>query len=507
MSTPQGNETSVRITDNANSSIIDDNSSITYIKFDRGIRKKVLFWCNLVVFLVAAAICVASFTVPSLRKAPPSGIAMWQWSLLVTVLLCGPLLSKLLHYMVIFIDTKFELFGVAAAARENVVYYTVELIESAWVVLWFSIILVAWLWVVEDPSYLDVVLLMAKSSFHISKFFERVNDALMHQHVINRLTPRADTYDIGEPNLCQRMCDWKEKMPSLSDQVNQKNVSCWGMQKVINWFFDNENLTYKLVDGEDKKIESEDGAIEAAKYIYSLLAQSEDSMNKIKMYIKAKVQPKDQVSAVMCRLVDKQITEDDLMELMVKAFKYRETLASALKANKKLFEALNKFTEALLVFLIFALWLMMLRVETRKFIIVIGTAIVGSAVIIGDTCKKLLDCLLFVFVVHPFDIGGGEQAEQHCNRATGKLFHGLVTIKRIKILTTIALTLDNEIRYYPNTELAVKCISNYTRSREMGDFVVFTPETGASIEDIEHKIERSIDDPKIKVLFGSAILV
>ncbi|XP_021744169.1 mechanosensitive ion channel protein 9-like [Chenopodium quinoa] len=316
MSTPQGNETSVRITDNANSSIIDDNSSITYIKFDRGIRKKVLFWCNLVVFLVAAAICVASFTVPSLRKAPPSGIAMWQWSLLVTVLLCGPLLSKLLHYMVIFIDTKFELFGVAAAARENVVYYTVELIESAWVVLWFSIILVAWLWVVEDPSYLgmkedqneklkkkfaktfpiitvtlitiiigsvfwllkDVVLLMAKSSFHISKFFERVNDALMHQHVINRLTPRADTYDIGEPNLCQRMCDWKEKMPSLSDQVNQKNVSCWGMQKVINWFFDNENLTYKLVDGEDKKIESEDGAIEAAKYIYSLLAQSEDSM-------------------------------------------------------------------------------------------------------------------------------------------------------------------------------------------------------------------------------------
>uniref|UniRef100_A0A803LB55 Uncharacterized protein n=1 Tax=Chenopodium quinoa TaxID=63459 RepID=A0A803LB55_CHEQI len=297
---------------------------------------------------------------------------------------------------------------------------------------------------------------MAKSSFHISKFFERVNDALMHQHVINRLTLRANAHDIRKSNLCQCLCDWEEKMPSLSDQVNEKNVSSWGMQKVINWFFENENLTYyNLVDGEDKKIESELEAIEAAKYIYSSLAQNEDLMNKVKTYIKAKVQlPKDQVSTVMCRLVEKQITEDDLTELMVKAFKYRETLASALKANKKLFEALNKFTEALLVFFIFALWLMLLRVETRKFIIVIGTAIVGSAVIIGDTCKKLLDCLLFVFVVHPFDIG--------------------------------------DCCLIDDAELAVKCISNYTRSREMGDFVEFTPETGASIEEIEHKIKSYI---------------
>lgn len=74
-------------------------------------------------------------------------------------------------------------------------------------------------------------------------------------------------------------------------------------------------------------------------------------------------------------------------------------------ANKRLFKALNVFVNVLLVFLIFVLWLIMVRVETRKVIFVVGTIIAGSAFVFGETSKKFLENLLFIFVVHPFDIG------------------------------------------------------------------------------------------------------
>ncbi|XP_074289173.1 mechanosensitive ion channel protein 10-like [Silene latifolia] len=171
---------------------------------------------------------------------------------------------------------------------------------------------------------------------------------------------------------------------------------------------------------------------------------------------------------------------DEITKWMVKVYKYRKAVVRALEANKSLFMKFNRFVNVLLIFLIFVLWLIMLKVETRKVIFLIGTAIVGSAFVFGETTKKFLENILFVFFVHPFDIGDCCQID-----------NTLVIIEEINFLSTTVSTFDNEMKHYPNAVLSSQPISNYTRSPEMGDNVTF-------FLDLDTHVDK-IDDLKIKI--------
>ncbi|CAO2817986.1 unnamed protein product [Amaranthus hypochondriacus] len=517
-------------------------------KFDKKRRDQVLLWGYLSIFLISTIFCVLSFTIPSLKRTKPRGVAMWQWSLLITVLLGGPLVSKLIIVKTIklFIDREFS-------AKENVIYFVVGLVESAWVVLWFSMILIAWCWVVDEPSYLgvpqenekimkkfsktypiviitlitlimgaflwllkDLVLIYAKSDFHIRRFFNRLRVALLHQYVIEVLAKGCDTNgnninisDSNNNNVSIYVDDSKKgkfrKIRSFGrkektiielsclDDVNEDNVSCWGMKIVIDWIRENPHLNYndygKFFGGGEKKIDSEDIAIEVANHVFDSLVQHQACSNphigenELKRcgIVHKKL---SEVKKCLLEGESQQISKEALKKWMVKAYKNRKALVRALEANKGIFAAFNKFIDVLLVFFIFALWLIMLNVETRKVIFVIATAIAGSAFVFGETFKLLVCNIFFLFWVHPFDIGDSCFIEDTP-----------VIIEEINVLATTVLTLDNEIKHYPNAKLADQCISNYTRSSPMGDFIEFSLEANTSA----HKINQLIDQVKIYI--------
>ncbi|KAL9230489.1 hypothetical protein vseg_005831 [Gypsophila vaccaria] len=516
-------------------------SSSKYKMIDKEKRKLVIFWCHLAICVLAIGLCVASFSVKALQEASLKGLRMWQWCLLIAALLSGPLLSNaIVQFILFFIDRDFSI-------RENVIYYVVGLGESAAVVLWFSMILVAWLWVVDEPSYLgmpqqdigkikqkygatfhiitvtlitfilgsflwvlkDLVIMKAKSSFHIRRFFDRIKKALLHQYVIETLSRGARVkignrvsgvgqifvmntdskknsfHKIGIGRKERRLVD----LSSFED-VSQDNVSCWGMKILIEEIFNDPNLIYVVGNdrGERKEIDTEYEAILAAKSIFSLVVHSNVESCHIGEPELVKYFPEDKLDEVMECLLEgahiKQVDSDVFRKWMVKVYKYRKALVRALLANKDLFKAFNRFVDALLIFLIFALWLIMLRVETRKVIFLIGSAVVGSAFIFGETTKKFLENILFVFVVHPFDIG------DCC-----LIDNSPVIIEEITFLTTTVLTFDNEMKHYPNAILSGQSISNYTRSPHMGDFVNISLDIDTPIEKIDilkDKIKRYI---------------
>lgn len=215
----------------------------SFKKFNQKTRATVIFWCQVTTFIVAAIICVASFTSPVLRKSRPRGIAMWQWSLLITVLLGGPLVSQgIVRLVKLFLDRDFS-------ARENVIYYVIGLVESAWVFLWFTMVFIAWLMVVDEPTYLGVpnsnsgeriikkfattfpiinvtliiiimgsffwilkklVIMNTESTFHIRRFFDRIKEALLHQYVITALSA-GDHKDDHNNADHQETSSWKTK--------------------------------------------------------------------------------------------------------------------------------------------------------------------------------------------------------------------------------------------------------------------------------------------------------
>lgn len=91
----------------------------------------------------------------------------------------------------------------------------------------------------------------------------------------------------------------------------------------------------------------------------------------------------------------------------------------------------------------------------------------------GNTAKMVFEAMIFVFVMHPFDVG------DRC------VVDGVqMVVDEMNILTTIFLKPDNEKIYYPNSVLATKPISNFNRSPEMGDAVEFAVDFSTSVEKI-----------------------
>ncbi|CAA6674524.1 unnamed protein product [Spirodela intermedia] len=73
--------------------------------------------------------------------------------------------------------------------------------------------------------------------------------------------------------------------------------------------------------------------------------------------------------------------------------------------------------------------------------------------VFGNACKTTFESIIFVFIMHPFDVG------DRC-------------------------VIDGTQIYYPNAVLAMKPISNFFRSPDMGDTVEFSIDFSTSVESI-----------------------
>ncbi|GMN75536.1 hypothetical protein TIFTF001_056784 [Ficus carica] len=114
-------------------------------------------------------------------------------------------------------------------------------------------------------------------------------------------------------------------------------------------------------------------------------------------------------------------------------------------------------------------------IATTKVLLFLSSQLVVAAFIFGNTCKTIFEAIVFVFVMHPFDVG------DLC------VVDGVpLLVEEMNILNTVFLKLNNEKVYYPNLVLSTKPISNYYRSSDMGDAVEFSIDFMTPVEKIGH---------------------
>ena len=89
----------------------------------------------------------------------------------------------------------------------------------------------------------------------------------------------------------------------------------------------------------------------------------------------------------------------------VKVYTSRKALAHSLNDTKTAVKQLNKLVTAILIVITIVIWLLLLEVATTKVLLFFSTQLVALAFIIGSTCKNLFESIVFVFVMHPFDVG------------------------------------------------------------------------------------------------------
>lgn len=163
-----------------------------------------LQWISLFT-IVSALVC--TLMIPEWKRAEFRGLQLWKWEFLVLVLICGRLVSGwAIRIVVFFIERNFML-------RKRVLYFVYGLRKAVQNCIWLGLVLIAWqsffdqkiegnnqfLWFINKLMWCIVTAtllwllktLMVKvlaSSFHVSTFFDRIQDSLFNQYLIEMLS-------------------------------------------------------------------------------------------------------------------------------------------------------------------------------------------------------------------------------------------------------------------------------------------------------------------------------
>lgn len=476
---------------------------------NRRLTVKLLF--QLLVFLLILGCLVSSLTVRRFKNKVFLGLEDWKWLVLLLVIFSGMLVTHwAVHFMVFLIEWKFLL-------KKNVVYFTHGLKHNVEVVIWISVVLATWILLFKSHNAKDtrtekildfvtwtvVTLLIGSfmwlvkttlikvlaSSFHLNRFFDRIQEAVFHNYVLQMLSGRpvvelASTINreespFGQVSFTEHTNNHKEKKVvdwEKLHQMKQEKVPSWTMKLLVDVVLNSGLSTMSgmlekdVVEGgvqlDDDEVTSEEEAIATAVRIFDNIVRDKDDKSYIDKFDLWRFMIREEVNLVypLFEVNDKgKITLKAFSKWVVKVYKDRQALQHALNDNKTAVRQLNKVLSGILIVLIIVLWLLLTEIASTKVVLFFSSQLVVAAFIFGNTCKTIFEAIIFVFVMHPFDVG------DRC------IIDGsMMLVEEMNILTTVFLKSDKEKLYYPNAVLATKAIGNYCRSPDQGDALEFS---------------------------------
>ncbi|CAL0316232.1 unnamed protein product [Lupinus luteus] len=393
-----------------------------------------------------------------------------------------------------------------------------------------------------------LVVKVLASSFHVSTYFDRIQESLFNQFVIETLSgpplielqkaEEAEKKFAGEvqklqnagvhipPGLretsfstiqsgrlrsgvlprSQMFSRSLSKKPDDGNdgitidhlhKLNPKNVSAWNMKRLIKIvrFGALTTLHDKILgstyeNGNDTEIRSEIEAKAAAKKIF--LNVSRHDCRYIRSVDLMRFMREDEVERTFNLFEGAsdsgKISRSALKNWVVNAFRERRALALTLNDTKTAVKKLHKMLNFLVILIIVIIWLLILGITTTQFILFVSSQVLLVAFIFGNTCKTIFESIIFLFVLHPFDVG------DRCEIDGVQMF-----VEEMDILTTTFLRYDFQRILIPNSVLATKAISNFYRSPDNRDTVEFCIHISTPIEKIsamKHRIQSYIDNKK-----------
>ncbi|KAM3316392.1 hypothetical protein ACQJBY_034477 [Aegilops geniculata] len=521
----------------------------------------ILQWLSLVL-IIGALVC--SLTIRPLSRKKLWELHLWKWELLVFVLICGRLVSGWGIRIAVFgVERNFVL-------RKRVLYFVYGVRGAVRNALWLGMVLASWHFLFDEGTntavlpYVTKVLLcllvatlvrlvktlllkVLASSFHVSTYFDRIQEALFNQYVIDTLSgPQLvdEDYVIAEVRELQRagadipkelhptlptknLAEQrgtrvsgliskggginplsKEKKRREADEgitidklhrLNQRNVSAWNMKRLVKIVrfetlatMDEQIQEATAGEGAESgtQIRSEHEAQLAAKKIFHNVAKPgskhiylADLMRFMKQEEAIKAMHLFEGAQKNCRIGKKS-----MKNWVVNAFRERKALALTLNDTKTAVNKLNQMANVVVGLIVSALWLLILGVATTQFFVFLSSQLLVAVFVFGNTLKTIFEAIIFLFVMHPFDVGDRCEIEEV-----------QVVVEEMNIMTTVFLRYDNLKIYYPNSVLATKPIFNFYRSPDMGEGIDFSVHVATPLEKLalmKEKILRYIDSKK-----------
>ncbi|KAI3468543.1 hypothetical protein Pfo_025206 [Paulownia fortunei] len=469
-----------------------------------------------ILFILISTSLVCSLTISSLKNQLKCGLDLWRWFLMILVIFSGRLFSEWIIRIIVFcIERNFML-------RERVLYFVYGLRKSIQNCVWLGLVLLSWTFIfnaklhkknklVEKAFQALVAVLVGAtiwlikillvkvlaSSFHVTTYFDRMKESVFHHYVLDTLSgppmdEAAHSRNLGvSESLPAKMRKSRvlskskkfgtrkidiEKLKKLS---MQSTTSAWTVKRLVNYvrFFGLTTIS-KTVDefGQTKsEITSEWEARNCGKRIFKNVAkpgakyiEEEDLMRFLKRVEIHTIFPLFEGA-----LETGKVTKSAFRNWVVRAYYERKSLAHSLNDTKTAVQQLHKLASVIVSVIIVGESLMVMGLASTKVIAFILTQLLLLGFTFQNMCKTVFESIVFVFVMHPFDIG------DRC------VIDGVqLIVEEMNILTTVFLRYDNEKIYYPNSVLITKPISNFYRSPEMCDSISFTVDVSTPMETI-----------------------
>uniref|UniRef100_A0A0E0DYL2 Mechanosensitive ion channel protein n=1 Tax=Oryza meridionalis TaxID=40149 RepID=A0A0E0DYL2_9ORYZ len=483
-------------------------------------RRRMKLSAELLVLVLFLALLVVSLVVRPLKGAGFWGLEIWKWCVMVICVFSGHLVSHWVVTLVVFlVERNFLL-------RNKVLYFVFGLKKSVQVCLWIGLVLIAWSQLFDRDvgrsaktarifnyvsRFLASVLIgsviwlvktflmkVVASTFHRKAFFDRILENVFDQYVLQTLSgpPVMELAEnVGrEGSGLGRVSFTKPKeekgSPGVIDvmklrKMSQEKVSAWTMKGLMAAIgssrlstISNTIESFDDVDGmeqKDKEINNEWEAKAAASAIFKNVARP--GYKHIEEVDLLRFFNKEEVDLVLQRFEGafetRKIKKSALKNWVVKAYLDRKSLAHSLNDTKTAVMQLHNLIRVLVIIIIIIITLLLMGIATTKILLVISSQLLVVVFIFGNACKTVFEALIFVFIMHPFDVG------DRC------VIDGIqMVVEEMNILTTIFLKNDNEKIYYPNSVLSTKAISNFYRSPNMYDTINFAIDVSTSIERI-----------------------
>ncbi|XP_058106247.1 mechanosensitive ion channel protein 5-like [Magnolia sinica] len=201
-------------------------------------------------FIVITACLISTFTIPSLIHKTLWGLELWKWCLTILVVFSGRIFSGWLVSFSVFI------FRLSFMLHHKFAYVDSDLLMGVQNCVWLGLVFLIWKLMVtpdvEVPSRSHrllskvtralivvlvgsiiwvvkiVVMKMATTLFHFSRFFDRIREHIVHLYIIYTL--------LGSSRRKINRSWWRKRIgidPKDLTKLSRKNLSWWNANRLV----------------------------------------------------------------------------------------------------------------------------------------------------------------------------------------------------------------------------------------------------------------------------------
>ncbi|KAI7752149.1 hypothetical protein M8C21_020397 [Ambrosia artemisiifolia] len=329
-----------------------------------------------------------------------------------------------------------------------------------------------------------ILVKVLSASFHLIAFFRRIRVSLYKQYVIKKLGGNlVNTKNQEETCGHSKLYGWvlrdkkaiALKVRRIIEIVQAGDLPCLStVYEELPVRSDEEEEAESSLRKRHKDLK------DLAEKIFQRVAPQSEYITiedlKHRLGEGKRIKEKELFAGSMC---EDKLSQNGFTHWMMEAYEERRTLALSVDDRKTAVDDLHRIMDAIVSVMIGIIWLIICGVPITHFLIFVTTQLAIGAYVIGNTGKGVFESIVFLFLMHPYDVG------DRCEVDGTQLI-----VDEMSIFTTVFKRHDNQKVIYPNSVLATKPIGNFSRSLAMGDEIAFSINISTPKEKIEQMKEK-----------------